>query len=186
MQSNRKSVLHMAQAGVVAALYVVLTLLANALGIGSMAVQFRFSEVLTILPVLTPAAVPGLAAGCFLANLISSPLGPVDWIFGTAGTLLGAVLCRLLRNVQWRGLPIPAALMPVVSNAFLVALEIACLSASNRFAFANFSGATFLYTLGTVALGEAVMCVVGGLVLYRALVHSRAGKACGFAQAKEQ
>lgn len=76
MQSSKKSVFYLAQAGLIAALYVVLTLLANALGIGSMTIQCRFSELLTILPVFMPAAIPGLTVGCFLGNLLSSPVGP--------------------------------------------------------------------------------------------------------------
>ena len=53
-------VLFITQAAAIAALYVVLTLLANAFGLANYAIQVRFSEALTILPYFTPAAIPGL------------------------------------------------------------------------------------------------------------------------------
>ena len=74
--------------GVIAALYAVLTLALPFLSYG--AVQIRFSEALTVLPFFLPEAVPGLAIGCFIANLIGSPIA-LDWIVGTAATLLAAL-----------------------------------------------------------------------------------------------
>ena len=65
--------------GVIAALYVVLTIIAAALGIASGAIQVRLSEALTILPVFTAAAVPGLTVGCVVANLIT---GCAAWAAG--------------------------------------------------------------------------------------------------------
>ena len=176
MQNKKMPVLYLAQAGVIAAIYVVLTFLANALGIGSMAIQFRFSEILTILPVLTPAAIPGLAVGCFLGNLATSPLGPVDWVFGTAATLLGALLCYALRNFKWKGLPIASSLMAVVSNMVIVSFEITCLGNGTTLSFANFGMKAFLLTALSVGIGELAMCSAAGLVLYHALERSHAAQ----------
>ena len=69
------------QGGIIAALYLALTLLANALGLANYAVQVRFSESLTILPYFTPAAVPGLFVGCLLSNILTGCALP-DIIFG--------------------------------------------------------------------------------------------------------
>ena len=66
-----KKVTFIVQAAVIAALYVVLTFVANALGLASHTIQVRFSEALCILPVFTPAAIPGLWIGCLLANLLT-------------------------------------------------------------------------------------------------------------------
>ena len=63
-----KKVLYLVHGAVIAALYVVLTMLANALGLANYAIQVRFSEALTILPVFTPAAIPGLFLGCIISN----------------------------------------------------------------------------------------------------------------------
>lgn len=61
---KNKKIMYLSQAAMIAALYVVLTLLANALGLANYAIQVRFSEALTILPFFTPAAIPGLTIGC--------------------------------------------------------------------------------------------------------------------------
>ena len=109
-----KKVLFIVHAAVIAALYVVLTLLANALGLANYAVQVRFSEALTILPFFTPAAIPGLCIGCLLSNIMTGCALP-DIIFGTAATLLGAVFTYLLRNHKWLA-PIP----PIVANTVII------------------------------------------------------------------
>ena len=75
-------------AAVIAALYVVLTLIANALGLANHAIQIRISEALTILPLFTPAAIPGLFIGCILANFLTGCL-IWDIVFGSLATLLG-------------------------------------------------------------------------------------------------
>ena len=86
-----KKVLFITQASMIAALYVVLTLLANALGLANYAIQIRFSEALTILPFFTPAAIPGLTIGCLLSNLLTGCM-PLDILFGSLATLLGAFI----------------------------------------------------------------------------------------------
>ena len=58
-------------AALIAALYVILTMIANMFGLGSGVIQVRISEALTILPMFTWAAVPGLCIGCVLANLMT-------------------------------------------------------------------------------------------------------------------
>ena len=92
---KKRSALYIAQAAIIAALYAVLTITQNVLlpGTASMAVQFRLSEALTVLAVITPAAIPGLTVGCVIANLSSLPsLGAVDLIFGTLASNIAAVL----------------------------------------------------------------------------------------------
>ena len=119
-QSNRTR--YLCQAAMVAALYVVLTWVSATLGLDSKTPQCRLSEALGVLPLFMPAAVPGLAVGCFVANLIFSPM-PADWVFGTLATLIGAVLCYLLGRV-WHSYSIPnsivATLPNVISNTVIV------------------------------------------------------------------
>ena len=62
---------YLAQAGMIAAIYAALTYLAMVFNLAYGSIQFRFSEALTILPIFTPAAVPGLAIGCLIGNLAS-------------------------------------------------------------------------------------------------------------------
>ena len=119
MKTLSKNVQYLTLGAMIAAAYTVLTLLAAALNLAYGEVQFRFSEALTILPVFTPAAVPGLAVGCLISNL-GSPFGVIDWVFGTLATLLGALLTRALRNVRFKNIPYLAPLPPVLVNALIV------------------------------------------------------------------
>ena len=95
MSRSRFTPRQMATAGIIAAIYAALTLLLPLPQYGG--IQFRVAEAMTVLPFLFPEAVPGLTVGCFLANLLGSPM-PVDWIVGTAATLLAALWTSRLRH----------------------------------------------------------------------------------------
>lgn len=136
--------------GIIAAVYAVLTILLQA--ISFQAVQVRASEALTLLPVLFPAAIPGLTVGCLLANLIS-PVGWMDVVFGTLATLIAAVLTRKLRKNLYL-----AALMPVLSNAIIIGIML-------HVAF----GEPLWMSMLTVGAGEALACFVLGIPLVKAL-----------------
>lgn len=110
MQSSKKT----ATGGLIAALYVVLTYLAELLGLASGAIQVRFSESLTLLPCLTPTAIPGLTVGCLLANFMTG-CAPWDVVFGTMATLFGAIGTYALRRK-----PYLLWLPPVISNTLIV------------------------------------------------------------------
>ena len=142
------------QSGVIAALYVVLTLLAKAMGLDSGQIQLRLSEALCVLPVFLPAAVPGLTVGCLLANILC---GNIFWdvIFGTLATLLGAVGTRMLRKK-----PLLALLPPILSNTVIVPFVLA-------YAY-GLPGGVPLFML-TVGMGEVLSCGVLGRVLWKAL-----------------
>lgn len=155
-QHSSAHVRFMALGAVIAAAYTVLTLLAASMNLAYGPVQFRFSEALTVLPVFTSAAVPGLTIGCFLANIFSG-YGIYDMIFGTLATLLAALGTRLVRNVRFRGVPVLAPLPPVLVNAVIIGAEITILSPGG-FAWAEF-GAQAL----SVGLGELAVCYALGL-----------------------
>ena len=159
-----KNVRFLTQAAMIAALYAVLTYAAAAVNLAYGAVQFRFSEALTVLPVFTPAAIPGLAVGCFLANL-GSPLGLVDWIFGTGATLLAAVGTWMARKIQIKGVPVLAPLPPVVCNMVLVGAELALFYPAEGMGF----WAAYGFNALTVGIGEAAACFILGTLLLRAL-----------------
>jgi len=103
-----KKVKLLCHGALIAALYVLLTLLARVLGLDSGVIQLRFSEALCILPYFTPAAVPGLAVGCLLANIVSG-CALWDIVFGSLATLLGAIGAYLLRKKKWL-VPLPSIL----------------------------------------------------------------------------
>ena len=76
---RNKKVLLIVQAALIAAIYVVLTYFISAFNLASGAIQVRISEALTILPVFTPAAIPGLFIGCLLSNLLTGCM-PLDFL----------------------------------------------------------------------------------------------------------
>ena len=137
--------------GVIAALYVVLTLVANAFGLASGAIQVRISEALTILPVFTAAAIPGLTVGCVLANLITGCL-PWDIVFGSLATLIGAAGTRLLRKK-----PLLAWIPPVISNMAIIPVVL-----QRVYGVPD----AWWYLVLTVGAGEVISCGVLGLLLY--------------------
>ncbi len=160
-----KSTVYIVQAAVIAALYAALTILQNTLlpGTASAAIQFRVAEVLTILAVFTPAAIPGLTIGCVIANISSlSVLGPYDLIFGSIASLLAAVLMYLLRSKRLFKLPVASALMPALANGIIVGFEIEFFFVEGGFHFGD-----FLFQGGCVALGELGVLFVLGLPLAR-------------------
>ena len=163
---TKKQVLWLTQAAVIAALYAALTVLQGVIapGTASMAVQFRVSEAMTLLCCITPAAIPGLTLGCFLANFLFMDALPLDMLLGSLATLLAGLAMYLLRNIQWKKLPLLAALMPAIFNGVIIGLEIEIFFIDGPFHFAS-----FLVQGGLVALGELVVCFTLGLLLYKAL-----------------
>ncbi len=111
----KEKIRFVAHSAMIAALYVVLTYLANLLGIASGVIQVRFSEALTILPYFTSAAIPGLYIGCLLANFLT---GAAVWdiIFGSLATLIGAVFTYLLRKKNETLAPVP----PILANTLII------------------------------------------------------------------
>lgn len=158
MKHRKTKTRFLAQAGLIAAIYAVTTYLCALWGIAYGQVQFRLSEALTILPLFTPAAIPGLTIGCFLANL-SSPFGMVDVLCGTAATLLAAIAVRMTRQVRFKNIPWLAPLFPVLANAIIVGLEI------SFFLPEGLSWAGFAAAAASVGLGELVVCYGLGLPL---------------------
>lgn len=162
----KKTTLFIVYAAVIAALYATLTILQNVLlpGSASAAVQFRVAEVLTILALYTPAAIPGLAVGCAVANLSSVAVaGPLDLIIGSLASLIAAALMYATRNVRLFRLPVVAALMPALVNGVLVGFEIDFFMVNQGF----FNLYDFLFQGGCVALGELAVLFLLGLPLTR-------------------
>ncbi|MCL2513433.1 MAG: QueT transporter family protein [Oscillospiraceae bacterium] len=161
---NRK-ILYLTQAGVIAALYFALTWASRFLGIADGAVQFRLSEMLTVLPFFTPAAVPGLAVGCFFSN-IGSELGFADVIIGSAASLLAAFATRRMRKMTVKGLPLIPLLPPVLFNAVIVGLEL-------NFFFPPPDKTSFLISFlmfaASVGAGQLVVCYGLGLPFFAAV-----------------
>ena len=158
-KKNSILLLDLTQGAMIAALDVVLTFIANLAGLASGVIQVRLSEALTILPVFTAAAVPGLAVGCVLANLLT---GCAIWdvVFGSLATLIGAVGTRLLRGQS----PVLAVLPPILSNIIIVPLVLQRVYGVED---------AYWYLAMTVGAGEIISCGVLGLLLYRSLKNTK-------------
>ena len=143
MSKPRFTTQQMAAAGIIAAIYAALTLLLPIPQYGG--IQFR-------------EAIPGLTVGCFLANLLGSPI-PLDWIVGTAATLLAALWTSKLHHRALAPLP------PVICNMVLVGAEIAWFSTQEGAAF----WPAFAFNSLTVGIGEAAACFILGSLLLRVL-----------------
>ena len=156
----KKTTKYLVQAAVIAALYAVLTHLQNLLlpGSATWAIQMRMSEALCVLAFFTPAAVPGLTIGCLLFNITFAAALPLDFVIGSAATLIAAEVMWLTRKKTIKGYPLLGMLMPAISNAVLVGWELTV-----------YIGGGFVLNAVYVAIGEAAVLLVLGTALYYAL-----------------
>ena len=139
-------------AAVIGGVYAALTVVLAPISYGPM--QVRISEALTVLPYFTPAAIPGLFAGCLVANLIS-PYGLPDLILGSLASLLAATLTWLLRKHAWLA-PLP----PVVINGLVI---------GGMLYYVYKVPPSLLADMGYVALGQLLACYVLGFPLLKLL-----------------
>ncbi len=160
---KRKTV-YLVQGAFIATIYAAFTYFFEPISFSS--TQFRISEALTILPALTPAAIPGLTIGCIISNL-TSPYGAVDIICGSLATFLAGVCSFYSRKIKFKGLPVLSAAFPVIFNSVIVSAEISVLTTG------RFSVSLFLMSLISVGFGELVMCFLCGLPLYSALSKTK-------------
>ncbi len=156
MKKSKKnvSVRSLTTAALIAALYVILTGISAMLGIASGVIQIRLSEALTLLSCITPAAVPGVATGCFLANLLTGAPLP-DILFGTLATLLGAAGARLLRRYKYLA-PVPT----ILANALIIPLIL-------QYAYGITEAFWFLFL--TIGAGEIISAGLFGIALLHIL-----------------
>ena len=137
---KNKNITYMTQAAMIAAIYVVITYVGAAFSFGE--VQVRISEALTILPVFTPAAVPGLFVGCLIGNILGGAILPdITW---------------KLRNQNRILAPLP----PIIANIIVVPFVL-------RYGYGVTLPIPFMML--TVGIGEVISCGILGLILAYAL-----------------
>jgi uncharacterized membrane protein len=147
---------YIAQVGIIASLYAVITIILAPISYGP--VQVRLSEALTVLPYLTSAAVPGLFIGCLVANAYGG-LGLPDMIGGSLCTLLAATLTYLVSKTRK---PFLAPLPPVAVNSLGVSLYLHLLF-----------NLPYWITVAYIALGEFMACFILGYPLLLFLSRRR-------------
>ena len=151
---QQRGPLHITESAAIAALYMVLTFISNSFGLASGAIQVRLSEMLTVLPMFTFSAVPGLFIGCLISNLLCSN-ALIDVIFGSVATLIGALGTYFLGKNKWLGVA-----FPIISNTVIVPFVL-------KYAYGLENGILFLVL--TVGIGEVISCGILGFLLIKGL-----------------
>ena len=155
--SRRLRTASITRVAIIAALYIVLTFLANALGLANYAIQVRFSESLCILPYFTKAAIPGLFIGCLLSNIMTGCALP-DIIFGSVATLIGGIVTYLLRKYKWA-----APIGPITANALIIPFVL----------LYAYGIQPLWFSFVTVTVGEIISCGILGMLLLKSLERYR-------------
>lgn len=143
---------NISKAGLIASLYIVLTFITNMFGLANGAIQIRISEALTILPAIMPTAIPGVTIGCLISNIITG-CTPVDIVFGTLATLIGAIGTYVLRNNKYL-----AVIPPIVANTIIVPVVLM---------YSTGTQLNFWFCAFTVCIGEIISCAILGLFLLK-------------------
>ena len=152
MEKKRMNTKFLVATAMVAAVYMVLTLLIAPLSFGL--VQVRFSEMLMLLAFLDKKYAPGLVLGCFLANCFS-PFGMMDIVFGT-----GCTAAAMFFVTRFAKSLIGASLWVVFCNAF-IGIEL------------YLFGSPLWLSMGMVALGEFLSVTCCGVALFRVMERNR-------------
>ena len=157
---KQTKVRRMVVCAMLAAIYAAICLVFAPISFG--AVQVRVSEALTLLPIFDPLLIVGVTLGCFVTNLIgfmtgANILGWLDILFGTAATLIAAVMTWKLRDFRIKGLPILAAIPPILVNAVVIGMELCWLISG------GFNWSVFLINAVAVGIGQLISCFALGL-----------------------
>ncbi len=155
---KKMNAIFIAQAAMIAAFYVVLTYVSNLAGLASGVIQVRLSEALTILPFFTPAAIPGLAIGCFLSNVLTG-CALFDVIFGSIATLIGAIGTYFLRKYKWL-----APVTPILANILIIPYVL-------QVAYGIEDSYWFLML--TIGIGELISAGILGMILLFSLEKNK-------------
>lgn len=151
------------QTAMIAGVYAAITFATFFMSFG--AIQYRVSEALTILPVFTATAIPGLTLGCALANLVgfmmgANPSGLIDVFFGTSASLIAAIITYYIGKSNKKWVRYALAPMPAVFiNAIIVGFEI------SYFFIGSLAPEVLFLNASSVFIGQAVVCYGLGVPL---------------------
>lgn len=144
-----------AVAGVVGALYVVLSLLVAPFAFGP--IQFRLGEVLKPLVIKYPATIPAFAVGVGVVNLFSPMAGGLELVLMPLVNLGGGAVCWLV-----------ARRIGGVAGTYVASLVFALIIAAGVATVLYFAaGIPYLLAFGSVAVSEIILLLVGNAVLVR-------------------
>ena len=143
----------MATTGIIAALYIAVTMLVAPFGFTE--VQFRVSEMFNHLVAFNPRFAGGIILGVFISNMFS-PLGWYDLVFGVTHSIvtigLFLLICKFVKNIIAR----------LVINTLLFTFTMFIIAFELNLALEL----PFFWTWLTVAVGEFVVLAVGAPIMY--------------------
>jgi uncharacterized membrane protein len=146
-----------AVAGVVGALYVVLSLLVAPLAYGP--IQFRLGEVLKPLVIKYPATIPAFAVGVGIVNLLSPLTGGLELILMPIVNLVGGTLCWFM-----------ARRIGGMVGTYIASLIFALVIAAGVATVLHFAaGLPYLVAFASVAVSEVVLLLLGNSLLVRSI-----------------
>lgn len=155
MNDNKEKIRLIVYSGVIAALYVVLTLPMAQFAFGP--IQFRLAEVLTVLSAFAAGYIPGVSLGCFIANLLNpNNLGPVDIIFGTLATVIAGIFTRIIGKKN----KILGIIPPIISNGLIVGCYLPFLLVDEG---SSVTAQAVIISMAEVAASEAVLLIIIGI-----------------------
>ncbi|MHC1678971.1 MAG: QueT transporter family protein [Candidatus Cryosericum sp.] len=179
---NRHSTAQITRAALIAAMYIVFTMVPPFSAISYGAVQFRLGEALVLLPFLLDEAVLGVVVGCLVANMFS-PFGLIDVVIGTAVTALAALLTQRLRRTGKLWL---AAMPPILLNALILPAYVSTLTLPGaqdlplarslttglHFILTHFSWGVYMPVALSILAGEAAVVILLGLPVLVLVRHN--------------
>lgn len=166
------SIRNIALNAIIAALYVVMTVLEGELAFGP--IQIRFAEAFNVLIYFNPTLIAGLCIGCVLSNIILPFYGLLDIIFGTFATFLAGVLIILISKTI-KNLFL-SSLMPTLTNMFIVPFIILApsISGGEIILWSSQFWADYIFLMITVGAGQFIACTILGYPLF--LILGRTNK----------
>ena len=144
---------------VITSIYIILCYIFSFISFGP--IQLRISEILCLLTIENPIFLIGIVIGCFISNLLLSPLGTIDAIVGTLATIIGCLCGYAFRKTKYKNFPLLSAIIISLVNAIIVAIEI-------KYVLGNSN--IFIYSFLEILLGELVVLVVIGYPIYNKLL----------------
>ena len=150
---KNEKILWMARISIVAALYVVLTLISHPFSYDL--IQFRISEALMILVCFDKRYTWSMVIGCLISNIFSFNL--IDCIFGTLATLLACITMFIIKN------RFISSFAPALFNGIIVGLELHIILHY-----------PLIYATASVAFGELIIVVILGNLLANVINNNKA------------
>ena len=106
-----------------------------------------------------PLIILGGFIGCFLANLLSGSI-PVDIIFGSIATLIGAIATHYAGRLKNKSSKWLAPAGPILSNTIIVPFVL-------KYGYGT--PQAIPYMMFTIALSEIIVCGILGMMLFNVI-----------------